>query len=109
MSAVWLAAGLTVTGWASLSHAMPRHYREAFGHEGGAGLRSAHRAIGALGLAGAFASCVIALGWEFGPVMWTALLCLGGTLWVLCRNASPRAARWIAWAAPLPGLLSTLI
>lgn len=104
MSAVLLAAGLTVTGWASLSHAMPRHHREAFGDEGDASRRVVHRALGAIGLAVSFALCVAAMGWEFGPVMWTVLLCLGGVGWVLCRNASPRGARWFGWLAPLPGL-----
>jgi len=105
MNAWLFAAGLTVSGWAALSHAMPRHHQEAFGRAAGEMRRCAHRAGGWLALIASFAVCTAAMGWEFGPVMWAVLLCVGAVVWVLCRNADPQRARWLGWLAPLPGLV----
>lgn len=105
MSAWIFAAGLTVFGWAALSHALPRHHQEAFGRVPNPARLWLHRMAGWLALICSFAVCVAALGLEFGPVMWTVLLCLGAVVWVLCRNADPRRARWLGWSAPLPGLV----
>lgn len=105
MNAWLFAAGLTLFGWAALSHAMPRHHQEAFGRAPDGMRRRAHRIAGWLALIASFAVCTAAMGPEFGPVMWAALLCIGAMVWVLCRNADPRRARWLGWLAPLPGLV----
>ncbi|MCL1634248.1 DUF3325 domain-containing protein [Luteimonas sp. SX5] len=100
-----LVAGLTISGWAALSHALPRHHQEAFGSAGSPLRRSLHRIAGSIGLLLAFVVSIASLGWEFGPVLWSVLLCAGAIVWVLCRNADPRGARWLGWLAPLPGLI----
>lgn len=105
MSTGLFAAGLIVTGWAALSLAMPRHHQEAFGAMPSDARRHLFRIAGFGSLAAAFAICVAAIGWEFGPVRWAALLCFGAVVWVLCRNADPRRARWLGGLAPVPGLL----
>lgn len=105
MNAWLFAAGLSLSGWAALSHAMTRHHQEAFGNAPAVQRLRLHRIAGWLALACSFAVCVVAMGWEFGPVMWAVLLSVGAVVWVLCRNADPRRARWLGWLAPLPGLV----
>lgn len=104
MSATLLIAGLAISAWSALSHAQPRHHRSAFGGEGGLLRRRLFRTAGWALLAAAFAVSVVDRGWEFGPVIWAVLLCIGATIWVLCHSADARSARWLGWLAALPGL-----
>ncbi len=62
MNAWLLAAGLTLSGWAALSHAMPRHHQEAFGNASATMRLRLHRVAGWSALAASFAVCVAGMG-----------------------------------------------
>lgn len=100
MNPYWLCAGLSIAGWAGISLAQPRHHLATFGREVG---RLRGRAFGALGVLLQIASFVLLVrrgGWEFGPVLWTVLLCLGALAWVLAHALDARRAPWVLLLAP---------
>lgn len=100
MNLYWLCAGLSIAGWAGISLAQPRHHLATFGREAGCLRR---RGFGTLGVLLQIASFVLLVrrdGWEFGPVLWTVLLCLGALVWVLAHAFDARRAPWVLLLAP---------
>lgn len=79
----WLAFALIVCGWAGVRLSQAKHHAASFGSEGTTGRRRRFAFAGGALLALAFAILVWAEGWEFGPVRWTVLLCLGALAWTL--------------------------
>ncbi|MBS7458677.1 DUF3325 domain-containing protein [Coralloluteibacterium stylophorae] len=96
-----LLLALCYAGWCLLALGMERHHRDAFGSAPPRRRRRLLRGGGWLLLTLAFTTGIAARGWEFGPVAWACALMLAGLAWVLLLALAPKAARWLAVAAPL--------
>jgi hypothetical protein len=101
-----IALVLCYLGWCLLCLGMERHHRDYFGAAAAPTQRRKLRVGGWFALMLAFAICVYAIGWEFGPVLWACALMLAALVWTLLL---PFAARWavrLAWAAPIVAVLA---
>ncbi|WP_242108427.1 DUF3325 domain-containing protein [Luteimonas aquatica] len=100
MNPYWLCAGLSIAAWAAICLAQPRHYLATFGQEPMPARSRVLVLAGVLLQAAAFVLLVRRDGWEFGPVLWSVLLCLGALAWVLAHAANARRAPWLLLLAP---------
>ncbi len=102
------ALSLCYAAWCLLRLGMDKHHRQAFDAAPTARRRLALRACGWCVLVLAFALCVTALGWEFGPVAWGAALIVTAIALVLLLPYAPRWALRAAGSAPALALLALL-
>ncbi|MEZ0470412.1 DUF3325 family protein [Luteimonas salinilitoris] len=100
-----VCAALLVAAWAGLCYGQARQHASGFGSEGTRGRRRAFAVAGWLLLAAALAVAMHGAETEFGPVLWAVLLSLTALGWVTAHAWRPRAARWLAAAALLLGVL----
>lgn len=107
---IWLAIGLSYSGFAALCLAMEKHQFELYGkHRAGPQRMRMLRGLGWLLLALAFGLCVATRGWAIGPVQWLGALTAGAVvlaLWLLPYR--PKAIVPAAFAAPVVGLAFAL-
>lgn len=101
-----LVLALCYAGWCLLCLGMEKHHREFFAAPLASVRRQALRGGGGLVLVAAFALCVFAGGWEFGPVAWACALMLSALLWVLLLPYARRWALRLAWVLPAAALLA---
>jgi hypothetical protein len=108
---IWLALGLSFTGFTALCLAMEKHQLELYGKDRATPRRMRQLQVaGWLLLTATFALCVVARGWAIGPVQWLGTLTVTAVvlaLWLVPYR--PKAIVPAALAAPLVGLALALL
>src|SRR5262249_9872458 len=86
------AFALAYAGWAALSLAMGRHYRQIAGRAPARSLAIGLRLTGFAPLALSLMACVATSGWGVGIVAWFGVLSATGLAWIGLLAATPRLA-----------------
>ena len=79
----WVAFVVLVAAWACICLSQAKHHARMFGAEGTRMRRRLWSLAGTAGFVAMFAWLVLLRGWEFGPVLWSVLLCLAALAWTV--------------------------
>lgn len=104
---IWLALGLSFSGFAALCLAMEKHRLDLFGRDALVPASMRRLRIGGwLLLAAACALCVVRSGWGLGLVQWLGAMTVAAVVLALgLLPYRPRAIVPAAWAVPVAGAL----
>lgn len=100
MAMTTAAFALAYAGWAALSLAMGRHYRQVAGRAPAPHLATGLRLTGTVALVLSLFACANASGWSVGTVVWFGILSATGLAWIALLAGAPRLALLV-----VPGLM----